>query len=251
MLSAFLFIIYTNLLKSSYNNISLVKYADDTVIIGLIINNDIVNYQKQVSDVVSWCTSYSLILNVKKTKELIFHFSKSTPYHEPLTIQGCDVEICNQFKYLGVVIDDELSWPYHSDLVVSKCKQKLFFLRLLKSFNVNSTILYRFYTSLTESVINYNCITWWNSLSKQKQNRVNRICKQACKVIGLPVSSPGDMYVKISLSKVNNIIKNEDHLLHHYYNFMRSGKRLRCISSRTQRFRKSFVPNSVVIFNSV
>ena len=53
VLSAFLFIIYTNLLKSSYNNISLVKYADDTVIIGLIINNDIVNYQKQVSDVVS------------------------------------------------------------------------------------------------------------------------------------------------------------------------------------------------------
>ena len=42
VLSAFLFIIYTNLLKSSYNNISLVKYAD--VIIGLIINNDIVNY---------------------------------------------------------------------------------------------------------------------------------------------------------------------------------------------------------------
>ena len=87
-----------------------------------------------------------------------------------------------------------------------KCKQKLFFLRLLKSFNVNSTILYRFYTLLTESVINCNCITWRNSLSKQKQNRVNRVCKQACKVIGLPVSSPGDMYVKMSLSKVNNII---------------------------------------------
>ena len=97
---------------------------------------------------------------------------------------------------------------------------------IFKSFNVNSTILYRFYTSLTESVINYNCITWWNSLSKQKQNRVNRICKQACKVICLPVSSPGDMYVKMSLSKVNNIIKNEDHLLHHYYNFMRSGNTL-------------------------
>ena len=54
-------------------------------------------------------------------------------------------------------------------------------------------------------------------MSKQKQNRVNRICKQACKVIGLTVSSPGDMYVKMSLSKVNNIIKNKDHLIHHCY----------------------------------
>ena len=167
-------------MKSSYNNISLVKYADDTIIIELIINNDIVNYQNQVSDVVSWCTSHSRILHVKKTKELIFDFSKSAPYNEPLTMQGCDVETCNQFKYIGVVIDDQLFWSYHSDLVVSKCKQKHFFLRLLKSFNIKSTVLYRFYTSLTESVINYNCITWWNSLSKQKQNRENRICKQAC-----------------------------------------------------------------------
>ena len=66
-----------------------------------------------MSDVVSWYTSHSLILHVKKTNELIFDFSKSTPYHEPLTIQGCDVEICNQFKYLGVVIDDQLSWSYY------------------------------------------------------------------------------------------------------------------------------------------
>ena len=96
VLSAFLFIIYTNLLKSSYNNISLVKYADDTVISGLIINNAIVNYQKQVSDFVSWCTSHSLILNVKKTKELILDFSKSTPYHEPLTILGEPLVDCLQ-----------------------------------------------------------------------------------------------------------------------------------------------------------
>ena len=68
---------------------------------------------------------------------------------------------------------------------------------------------------------------------------------------GRPITLQACLQILFTLSKVNNIIKNEDHLLHHYHNFMRSGKRLRCISSRTQRFRKSFVPNSVVIFNSV
>jgi hypothetical protein len=38
VLSAFLFIIYTNLLQSMYDDISIIKYADDTVIIGLIEN---------------------------------------------------------------------------------------------------------------------------------------------------------------------------------------------------------------------
>ena len=112
-------------------------------------------------------------------------------------------------------------------------------LHYLKIYSIFLT-LFRPYLNIYTFIYCY-AITWWNSLSKQKQNRVNRTCYQACKVIGLPVSSPGDMYVKMSLSKVNNIIKNKDHLLHHYYNFMRSGKRLRCISSRTQHFRKSFV----------
>jgi hypothetical protein len=60
--------------------------------------------------------------------------------------------------------------------------------------NFNNTVLFRFYTSLIESVLSYNCITWWHSLSKLNQNRVNRICKHASKVIGLPISSIDDLW---------------------------------------------------------
>ena len=68
------FIIYTNELRSRFRNCHLIKYADDTVIVGLISNNDESEYNEQISEVVLWCKAHNLLLNAAKTKELIFEF---------------------------------------------------------------------------------------------------------------------------------------------------------------------------------
>ena len=133
MLSAVIFITYTNDLKSSYPNCRLIKYADDTVITGLISDNQESDYINQISDVCEWCKSHNLLLNVTKTKEVIFDFRHSVVNHLPLTIDNSPVDICDSFKYLGVTFDNKLNWSYHAALIVSKCKQRLFFLRLLNS----------------------------------------------------------------------------------------------------------------------
>ena len=42
-------------LVSLFRNCHLIKYADDTVIVGLISNNDESEYNEQISEVVLWC----------------------------------------------------------------------------------------------------------------------------------------------------------------------------------------------------
>ena len=74
LLSAILFIIYTNELRSHFRNCHLIKYADDSVIVGLISNNDETEYNEQISEVVQWCKAHNLLLNAAKTIELIFDF---------------------------------------------------------------------------------------------------------------------------------------------------------------------------------
>ena len=54
VLSAILFIIYTNELRSRFMNCHLIKYADDTVIVGVISNNDESEYNEHISEVVLW-----------------------------------------------------------------------------------------------------------------------------------------------------------------------------------------------------
>ena len=61
-----------------------------------------------------------------------------------------------------------------------------------------------------------------------------------------------DLHDKLTewvLRKTKDIFKIKDHPLHDYYNFMRSGKRLRSICCRTTRYLNSFVPFSVRLFN--
>ncbi len=72
---------------------SVVKFADDTTIIGQITNNDETSYRGEINNLAEWCTENNLLLNVSKTKELINDFRKKEVItHTPVYISGGKVE---------------------------------------------------------------------------------------------------------------------------------------------------------------
>ena len=231
-------------------NCHLIKYADDTVIVGLISNNDESEYNEQISEVVLWCKAHNLLLNAAKTKELIFDFRHCNISHVPLSIDKSIVEICDNFKYLGITFDCKLKWANHCTLIVSMCKRRLFFLRQLNSFGVKNDILHVFYTSMIESFICYNISLWWSSMNENDKKALNRITKQAANVTQSELSYIDDLYCNIVTKKVKCIMANSCHALHDYYAYMRTGTRLPALSCRTQRYRKYFVPNSIHVTNN-
>ena len=64
---------------------------------GLITDNNEQDYISEVDSVVQWCGDHNLLLNVKKTKELIFDFRKHQDNHNQLNIAGSDVDIGNSY----------------------------------------------------------------------------------------------------------------------------------------------------------
>ena len=129
VLAPILFSIYTNSCVKSFENIPIIKYADDTSIQALIkSNNDLQNYFSEVNRFVLWCDSHFLLLNVKKTKELIFDFRKINNHHESIIIKNEIVEKVTNYKYLGVIFDERLDWVSNSDNLQSKVSQRLFFM---------------------------------------------------------------------------------------------------------------------------
>ena len=73
VLAPILFSIYTNDCTSSFLNIPIIKYADDTSIQALIkTDNDLLNYKKEVLNFVNWCDDHFLYLNVKKKPKKLF-----------------------------------------------------------------------------------------------------------------------------------------------------------------------------------
>ncbi len=93
VLSPLLYSLYTHDCVSSHSSTSIVKFADDTVVLGLINNDDEAAYLDEVERLTSWCQDNCLFLNVSKTKELIVDFRKrqQRPY-TPLMISGTPVE---------------------------------------------------------------------------------------------------------------------------------------------------------------
>ncbi len=74
--SPLLYSLYTHDYVSSHSSTSIIKFADDTVGLGLISNNDETAYLDEVERLISWCQDNCLSLNVSKTKELIADFRK-------------------------------------------------------------------------------------------------------------------------------------------------------------------------------
>ncbi len=129
VLSPLLYSLYTHDCVSSHSSTSIIKFADDTVVLGLINNDDETAYLDEVERLTSWCQDNCLSLNVSKTKELIVDFRKrqQRPY-TPLMISGTPVERVSCFKYLGVNISEDLTWTTHIQTQVKKARQRLYHL---------------------------------------------------------------------------------------------------------------------------
>ncbi len=142
VLSPLLYSLYTHDCVSSHSSTSIIKFADDTVVLGLINNDDEAAYLDEVERLTSWCQDNCLSLNVSKTKELIVDFRKrqQRPY-TPLMISGTPVERVSSFKYLGVNISEDLTWTTHIQTQVKKARQRLYHLRQLRKFRVSPAIL--------------------------------------------------------------------------------------------------------------
>jgi hypothetical protein len=46
----------------------IIKFADDTTVVGLVIDNDETAYREEVRDLAVWCQDNNLSLNVSQTK---------------------------------------------------------------------------------------------------------------------------------------------------------------------------------------
>lgn len=61
----------TTIIGLIINNDETTYRIDDTTVIGLITNNDETTYRTEVSELVTWCEANNLTLNTSKAKEMV------------------------------------------------------------------------------------------------------------------------------------------------------------------------------------
>ena len=251
VLSPLLYSLFTYDCTTIHGSNTIVKFADDTTVIGLISNNDETAYREEVQHLTAWCANNNLALNTKKTKELIVDFRKSRGgTHTPIRINGTEVECVTSYRFLGVHISEDLSWTLNTSKLIKKAHQRLFFLRKLKKAHLSPQILVNFYRCIIESILT-NCVTvWYGNCSVSDRKALQRVVKTAQRIIGSSLPSIEAVQSKRCLRKARGICKDCSHPNHRLFTLLPSGRRYRSLRTRTSRFRGSFFPAAVTLLNS-
>ncbi|KAI3377374.1 hypothetical protein L3Q82_008562, partial [Scortum barcoo] len=217
VMSPFLYSLLTHDCRPADSSNTIIKFADDTTVIGLIKDSDEAAYREEVDRLAEWCDTNNLLLNTGKTKELI----------------GMTVERVNSFKFLGVHISEDLTWTTGCSKLVKKAHQRLFFLRTLRKNHLSSDILVNFYRCTIESILT-SCITvWYGSCSAADRKALQRVVKAAQRIAGAPLPSIEDIYRKRCLKRAGKIIKDSSHPAHRLFTLLPSGKRYRSARTKT------------------
>jgi len=112
-------------------------YADDTVIFTAASSFDQLrlNLSLDLNNVSNWLTVNGLFLNPKKTEYVVFGTWQRLIRSEsngPLCMEGKEVNQVKSFKYVGVLLDECLSFKDHINYVRSKVASRLGLLSRLR-----------------------------------------------------------------------------------------------------------------------
>ncbi|KAF7668955.1 hypothetical protein LDENG_00267500 [Lucifuga dentata] len=195
VLSPLLFSLYTYDCTPIHSTNTIIKFADDTTVVGLIHNGDEAAYRDEVCRLTDWCFTNNLALNISRTREMIVNFRKQNVEPAPLHISGVSVE------RVGTYISQDLTWTPNITALVKKSQQRLYFLRTLRRMDLSQKLLLSFYHCSIESILTYSMLVWFVSCTAADRKALQRVIKSAQQIIGTvtvirgylqnPMSSPG------------------------------------------------------------
>lgn len=185
VLGPILFLLYINDLPNAIEIFSSL-FADDTIFVNS--NKDLKTLEEstniQLERAKIWFQSNKLSLNISKTKYIVFRTNRMANVNPEFKITIGDREVerigndCNlkSFKFVGVHLDENMSWEHHINHVINKISSSNYALNQLKKF-VPISIRKTIYNSLVKPHIEYAITCWGNSkcegmkrlVTKQKQ----------------------------------------------------------------------------------
>ena len=161
-----------------------------------------------------------------KMKEMCIDFRKNQRCPKLVYIKGEAVEGVDilSYKYLDVVFDSKLNWKENINSVLKKVNSRMYCMRKLKSFGVNSGMLVTFYNPVICSIIMFGSVCWGENISKLDRGRLEKIVKKSGHVVGEPLDNFKTLHEKRLYRKLMQNIKYPTHPMRHYFNSRRSNR---------------------------
>ena len=144
VLGPLLFLIYINDLPNALVYSDAFIFADDTAL--LYSDKNLKRIRKRLNIdlklLVHWLHTNKIGLNVDKTEAILFRSAKKkVDYDLKLKLNGKKLQLVTPVRYLGIVLDENLSWTHHKNSLADKLRKSNGALSKLRHYNPRATIV--------------------------------------------------------------------------------------------------------------
>jgi exonuclease III len=166
---------------SSYN----VKHhvPSDVPTSNIFLHREHLKSQESLTAINNWTKKNKMILNQKKTKSMIFNFSKQYPFTTRLELNGENIEVIKKTRLLGTIVTEDLKWEENTALLVKQGNARMQLLKKVASFTKNKKDLKEIYILFVRSILEKTSVVWHSSLTKENEQDLERVQKSALRVI--------------------------------------------------------------------
>ena len=187
ILGPLLFLIYVNDLNKASKILQPIMFADDTNLFYSHRNIKTLFYtvNKELEHINEWFKSNKLSLNVRKTNYIFFHKKRKKddiPLKLPeLLINNNRIDRVNSTKFLGIILNEHLSWENHINIIENKISKNSGLIYKAQHLLSKANLLSLYY-SFIHCYLNYGNIAWASS-PQSKLLKIYRKQKQMSRLI--------------------------------------------------------------------
>ena len=185
ILGPLLFLLYINDLPQVSSQLSTIMFADDT---NMFMQHSDLKFLEhtvnmQLEQVVKWLSINKLSLNVKKTHVMLFTKKHVIANESALNIMiGKEVvQLVMKTKFLGVIVDQKLTWQDHINMLCNKIAKGIGILKKVKHKLDRKTLINLYYTFIFPYLTYCNII--WGNAAKVHINRLLVLQKRTLRLI--------------------------------------------------------------------
>ena len=203
-----IFLIFVNDLHLHLEIMSCIQFADDTTLLFSHASLKYLRYcvETDLPVVQDWFCANKLTLNIDKSSMMIFGKNNNSVDME-ITLGGTVIPWVHATKFLGVWLDDKLSWSTHVTVIRKKLKSRQALLKRSKSF-LNCHCMKILYFAQIQSILAYWIIVWGPMLKEYDLKMLQKIQNNCLKCIK-PNQSLTDTNRELRVLPVHKLIKLE------------------------------------------
>ena len=122
-------------------------------------------------------------LNLSKTKAMVFNPCKSLDFIPELKLDDKQLEVVEEQRLLGVIIQADMKWSSNSEQMVKKANKRLWILRRLKNLGARNKDLIDLYEKQIRSILELAAPAWHGSITQNERIMIERVQKSALHII--------------------------------------------------------------------